>query len=175
MPVKQRQITFRPVATGDLAMLEDWMSRPHWRKWWGDPVTEMGYVRDMLAGCDTTKPFIFSLNDEPVGYIQYWFVGDAKDPKEVEESPWIEDLPTDAIGIDMSIGNADNLSKGVGSDALSEFIGELTAKGFDKIIIDPHPDNHRAIRAYEKAGFRPIPHLEGQTKDALVMQLELNG
>ena len=28
----------------------------------------------------------------------------------------------------------------------------------------------RAVRAYAKAGFRPVPHLEGRTGDVLIMQ-----
>ena len=36
------------------------------------------------------------------------------------------------------------------------------------------PRDTRAVRAYEKAGFRPIQPLLGRTGDALIMQYELN-
>ena len=50
----------------------------------------------------------------------------------------------------------------------------LRAEGHETIIIDPDPANTRAVRAYEKAGFRPIPALEGRTgEDVLVMQHDL--
>jgi aminoglycoside 6'-N-acetyltransferase len=32
--------------------------------------------------------------------------------------------------------------------------------------------NRRAVRAYEKAGFRAIPRLLGRTGDALIMQYD---
>jgi RimJ/RimL family protein N-acetyltransferase len=40
-------------------------------------------------------------------------------------------------------------------------------------VIDPDPENRRAVRAYEKAGFRAIPRLVGRTGDTLIMQYEL--
>ena len=42
--------------------------------------------------------------------------------------------------------------------------------GFSQIIIDPDPNNIRAVRAYEKAGFRPIAELAGKTGDSLIMR-----
>ena len=43
------------------------------------------------------------------------------------------------------------------------------------LVIDPEPGNLRAIRAYEKAGFRPVPHLLGRTGDGvLIMQFDPN-
>ncbi len=46
----------------------------------------------------------------------------------------------------------------------------LRGEGHETIIIDPDPANTRAVRAYAKAGFRPVPHLEGRTQDTLIMQ-----
>ena len=50
------------------------------------------------------------------------------------------------------------------------FVRKLREQGHDTIIIDPDPDNARAVRAYTKAGFRPVPHLHGRTGDVLIMQ-----
>ncbi len=64
-------ITFRPVTEGDLAMLAAWLRRPHWREWWGDPDTELGYIRDMIDGSDPTcEPFIFVVDGEPAGIFR---------------------------------------------------------------------------------------------------------
>ena len=46
-------------------------------------------------------------------------------------------LPPGSRGIDQSIGDAELLDKGHGA----------------AVGTDPHPDNGRAIRAYQKAGF----------------------
>ena len=42
--------------------------------------------------------------------------------------------------------------------------------GHDTIIIDPDPQNLRAVRAYEKAGFVAVPRLRGRYDDVLIMQ-----
>jgi RimJ/RimL family protein N-acetyltransferase len=42
------------------------------------------------------------------------------------------------------------------------------------IIIDPDPKNTRAVRAYTKAGFKPVPNLAEKTQGVLIMQHESN-
>jgi aminoglycoside 6'-N-acetyltransferase len=45
---------------------------------------------------------------------------------------------------------------GHGSAILRQFVDELFDEGTPRVVIDPDPKNARAVRAYEKAGFRPI-------------------
>ena len=95
-------------------------------------------------------------------------------PTWLGDHPWLAELPPDAVGVDLSIGDAARLSQGIGSAALAAFARRLLTEGHRTIVIDPDPDNARAVRAYAKAGFRPIPHLEGRTGDALIMQYHPN-
>jgi aminoglycoside 6'-N-acetyltransferase len=48
---------------------------------------------------------------------------------------------------------------------------ELFAAGAPAIGTDPHPENLRAIRAYEKAGFRVVSPAE-ETKWGRVIRME---
>lgn len=170
MPNDSRLITFEPVRPDHYAMLADWLGRPHMREWWGDPEEELGFIKDMVEGRDTTRPFIIMLEGEPVGYIQYWHIGHHQNETWVKDNPWLMEFPAETIGVDLSIGDPDNLSKGIGSAALDAFTRMLREQGFKTIIIDPAPENRRAVRAYEKAGYRPVPHLEGKTEGVLLMQ-----
>jgi aminoglycoside 6'-N-acetyltransferase len=164
-------IAFAPVALADLAMLGEWMVRPHWREWWGDPETELGHVRDMVEGRDTTcRPFIFSVAGEAAGYIQVWEIGPHQIPEWAKENPWLMELPADAVGVDLSLADGARLSQGIGSAVLRRFVAMLLAEGCKTIIIDPDPANGRAVAAYRKAGFRPVPHLEGRAPGVLIMQ-----
>jgi aminoglycoside 6'-N-acetyltransferase len=165
-------ITFDPAQHRHLPLLEVWLHKPHWREWWGDPVIEFGHIVEMIEERDTTKPFIFSLDGAPAGYIQYWFIGPHQTEEWVKDNPWLMELPSDAVGVDLSIGEAENLSKGYGSAVLRQFVDGLYEKGYKTIVIDPDPLNIRAVRAYEKAGFRPVPHLLGPTEGVLIMQHE---
>ena len=98
------EIGFRPVTAGDYPLLRRWLSAPHVREWWGDPEEELGFIRDMVEGRDSTRPYLIELGGTPVGYIQVWFVGDNLD--QAEEYPWVAELPRDAVGVDLSIGDA---------------------------------------------------------------------
>ena len=163
-------VEFRPVELVDLDLLAGWMKTPHWRRWWGDPETELGFIRDMVEGRDTTRPFIFEWEGEPVGYIQYWFVGEHQTDTWTKDNPWLLEVPADAIGVDLSIGPERLLSRGIGSKALEQFVDRLLAQGYRTILIDPDPENKRAVNAYRKAGFQPIRRLEGLYDDVLIMQ-----
>jgi aminoglycoside 6'-N-acetyltransferase len=167
------EISFRPVEPGDDVMLAEWLARPHWREWWGEPETELGYIRDMVEGRDQTcRPFIFSLSGEPAGYIQVWQIGPHQTPEWAADNPWLMELPADAVGVDLSLADGDRLSKGIGSAVLRRFAEILLAEGRRTIVIDPDPNNARALAAYGKAGFRPMPGVTSGADKALIMQFQ---
>jgi aminoglycoside 6'-N-acetyltransferase len=166
---RDTSINFAPVTPTHYPLLRRWLAMPHWREWWGDPETEFGYIVDMVEGRDSSHPYIFSIDGELTGYIQYWHIGPHQTEAWLPDHPWLTELPPEAIGIDISIGEARNLSKGLGTAVLRAFVAKLRAEGHAHFIIDPDPLNARAVRAYEKAGFVPVPHLAGKTSDVLIM------
>lgn len=163
-------IVFRPVVADDLPRIEGWLHAPHIARWWGNPETEIGYIRDMTEGRDSTRPFVFEIDGQPVGYIQYWFVGHWQHGDWSKQYPWLDELPANAVGVDLSIGESGLVSKGIGSRVLSMFVKRLRNEGHETIIIDPDPANTRAVRAYEKADFVPLPDMIGRCDDTLIMQ-----
>jgi aminoglycoside 6'-N-acetyltransferase len=127
----------------------------------------------MIEGRDATcRPFLFSLDGELAGYIQVWDVGPHQIPDWAEDNPWLMELPADAVGVDLSVADGDRLSQGIGSAVLRRFVAMLQAQGHKTIVIDPDPENGRAVSAYAKAGFRPVPHLEGRALGVLIMQFQ---
>lgn len=160
-------------------MLETWLNTPHWREWWGDSETELGYIRDMLEGRDTTRPFVFLIDGIAAGYIQNWFIADHLEEPWLSEAPWLTQVPADSVGVDLGIGDASRLSKGLGSAVLKAFASRLRAEGHENIIIDPDMANKRAVRAYEKAGFEPLivsrESSGDETSTILIMKLAPSG
>lgn len=162
-------IAFVPVQPEHYPLLRTWLDAPHMREWWGDPEQELGYIRDMVEGRDTTRPFLIALDGEPVGYIQYWFIGHHQNEQWVKNHPWLMEFPSDTVGVDLSIGDAGKLSQGIGSTALSAFVRMLRDEGHTNILIDPDPENKRAVRAYEKAGFRTVMLAQAHDGPVLLM------
>ena len=163
-------IRLRPATADDLPMLEGWIGRPHWQQWWGPPETEVARIRAMVEGRDSTRPFIFEIDGAPAGYAQCWFVADERDEDRLRAYPWLALLPDDGVGLDISIGDEAHLSRGIGSTVIGMLARRLWAQGRRAIHIDPHAGNARAIRAYEKAGFRVIEALRGRTGDMVLMR-----
>lgn len=155
----------------DFPLLRGWLAKDHVREWWSDPESELASIRAKVEGRDKTRPFIFSVNGKPTGYIQYWTVRDALAAGYGDDEAWLFDLPEDAVGVDVFIGRDNSLDKGIGTAVLRAFLAELFARGFGMIVIDPDLTNRRAIRAYEKAGFTPFGRYEDKKGVTQIMQI----
>ncbi len=138
--------SFREVEADDLPLIASWLEQSHWREWWGDADEAIDEIRAAI-GDDATEPLIVELDGEPVAYLQSY------DPHLEDGHPY-QDQPFGTLGLDLSIGPAELVGKGHGSAILRQFAAALFDEGAPRLVIDPHPDNGRAIRAYEKAGFR---------------------
>jgi aminoglycoside 6'-N-acetyltransferase len=136
------------VTEADLPALAAWLALPHWREWWGDPETEVAAIRQNMDSI-SVEPLIVELAGKPIGYLQSY------DPHLEDDHPY-QDQPFGTLGVDLSIGPPELVGIGHGAAILRQFAGVLLDEGAPRVVIDPHPANSRAIRAYEKAGFRPL-------------------
>lgn len=116
-------------------------------------------------------PCLIVFHGREIGYIQYFPVLDTRDYE-------LDDV-TDTYGIDMFIGEPEHWGHGIGTRALSALVAYIFAElGAGTIVIDPHADNPRAIRSYEKCGFRKVKPLlehelhEGALRDCWLMAIE---
>ncbi|MFD1329846.1 GNAT family N-acetyltransferase [Mycoplana ramosa] len=151
---------FRPVTAADLPLLRRWLAEPHVRRWWGEPEAEVaeicGHFDDPLV-----QPYLVLLADEPIGYIQSYVVDGPGHP--------YGDQPAGSVGIDQFIGVPTLVGRGIGPKMIDAFAAGLFEQGVERVIIDPHPDNRAAIRAYEKAGFRVFDQRQTEDGPALMM------
>ena len=147
MPREQApRYDFRSVADEDLPMLARWLTEPHNEERWGAVSESLAEIREAMDSVET-EPLIVELRGRPIAYIQSY------DPHLEDGHPY-RDQPFGALGMDISIGSPELIGKGHGSEIVRQFTDMLFDEGCPRVVIDPHPDNLRAIRAYEKAGFR---------------------
>jgi RimJ/RimL family protein N-acetyltransferase len=166
-------ITFRPLAATDLPVLHEWLQRPHWRQWWGEPGAHAEVQAEYgayIADASMVQPHIALLDGRPLGYIQsYVAMGSGDGWWEDESDPGVR-------GIDQSIADAADLNRGLGTLMVQAFVRKLFEDPqVTRIQTDPHPDNRRAIRCYEKAGFRVHGEIETPDGPALLMLCERAG
>ncbi len=61
------------------------------------------------------------------------------------------------------------IGRGHGSAFIRAFVDDRLAQGAPRIVTDPDPENPRAIRAYEKAGFEKVRLVDTPDGIALLM------
>lgn len=115
-------------------------------------------------------PCIMEHEQTPIGYLQFYPADVAEYQFEGNGEVW---------ALDLFIGEPDYWNRGLGTLFISRLVRYLfEEKGADWVILDPHVDNARAIRTYEKCGFRKIKILpghewhEGQYVDCWLMGVQ---
>ncbi len=152
---------FRPVTRADLPMIATWLAEPHMVEWWGEAQASLAEIAQAIDD-PATEPYVVELDGEPIGYVQSY------DPHGEDGHPY-RDQPAGTLGMDISIGVPALLGRGHGTEIVRQFAERLVAAGAPRIVIDPDPDNLRAIRAYEKAGFTAFDTRMSKYGPALMM------
>ncbi len=134
-------LSLRPLRITDFPLLLTWLSREHVKQWWndGDDTLEKVALHYGAEEPDVARFILVESTDvgeRSIGYFQHYVVSD------------------EIVGIDQFIGEPERLNQGVGTAAIELFLEMIITKHKpQQIILDPNPENKRAIRCYEKVGF----------------------
>lgn len=157
----QRVVLRAPVAA-DVAPLAAIQAEPGVARWW--PPDTASELHAMLFEPDAdVVPWVIEYEGRVVGYIQDW-----------EET----DPHYRHAGIDLFL-TTEAQGQGLGPDAIRTLAAHLVDdRGHHRLVIDPVVANERAIRAYTRAGFRPVGRLrayqrtpDGGWEDGLLMEV----
>jgi len=163
-------ISFRPLAIADLPMLHDWLNRPHVAEWWpgSPPLSEVeNDFAPYISGENSVRPYVAMSGGNPIGYIQSYIAMGSGD------GWWPDETDPGVRGIDQFIADASGLDRGLGTAMVRSFVLRLLADpAVSHVQTDPDPRNRRAIRCYEKAGFRAVREIDTPDGAALWMICE---
>jgi aminoglycoside 6'-N-acetyltransferase len=167
-------VSFRALERSDFPLLQRWLSEPHVDAWWHESLDLAGLEQKYgprIDGIEPTHAFIIEHESRPMGWIQWYRWSDyPRHAAQLEVEP-------NAAGIDLSIGEASELGRGIGSSAILQFIAKLAAAepAITAIVTDPEEQNRRSCRAFEKAGFIPVRTVdfEGENVRRRIMHLSL--
>lgn len=150
-PIHRHQISFRPFSLeNDLPTMYDWLSDEDVRTWYDEGEHSLENYAQKFAPEEGMHRYLILVEGEPIGYIQaYWL---SNEPEYAEQIA----LPHDAVSMDILIGERTCRGRGIGTGALRAFVESIVFGEMDAeyACINPDPANARAVRSYEKAGFR---------------------
>jgi aminoglycoside 6'-N-acetyltransferase len=129
----------RPLRVEDVPRLLEIGREPEVARWWTSVTPDK--LTAKAEGRDDATPLAVVCGGELVGMIQYH---EQDDPE------------YRSAGIDIFLSAAVH-GRGLGTDAVRTLARWLVReRGHHRVTIDPAVENPAAIRAYEKAGFRPV-------------------
>ncbi len=146
--------------------MKRWLRKPHVLEFWPEQMTDKQITEKYLSHIDSNIvfPFLIYFSETAIGYIQAYqanHVGDG----------WWPDEKEGTYGLDLFIGEVDYLGKGYGTKVIKSFLNHIrNTHEVRKWIIDVDPKNTRAIRCYEKAGFRFVKEIDTPDGKANLME-----
>lgn len=140
-------VRLRPAGRPDWDLIRGWLARPDIQDWWGPLAATEAEVNMALTSTHALCRII-EADGEPVGYAHA-----------VDATLWGQSLPQDlepgTWDLDLFIASEEHRGRGVGQTALTLLKDEVFASTLAvAVCVFPSVKNERAVRAYEKAGFR---------------------
>lgn len=139
-------IRCRDAKPADQAMLESWMAAPHVRA--NVPYEDWGWADELARKPNWRQQWIAQLGERPIGFVQ---IIDAA----AEETHYWGDIDPGTAAIDIWIGEADYVGRGLGTLMMQRAIDFCFGwRDITRIVIDPLASNTDGRRFYERLGFR---------------------
>ncbi len=146
MHIPGKIVSLRPMRPEEVGLIHTWVNNPDILPFWDGRTKSLEEVRSdytpnyfMDKDPNSGRCFAIEKEDTTIGMICYNRID--RDNRSVE--------------FDMLIGDKQYWSKGLGSDALQAFVRYLFSSfPLNRIWLGTHSYNQRALRAYEKVGFK---------------------
>ena len=154
------RVLLRPLEERDFGRLVEIGAEPEVARWWPRIDAELA---EKLAGDDSSVCLTIEYDGRVAGMIQF----------HEENEPDFRHA-----GIDLLLSAAFQ-GRGLGVDAVRTVARHLIVeRGHHRLVIDPAADNGRAVRCYEKVGFKRVGVMreywrdpEGVWRDGLLLDL----
>jgi len=162
-------VSLRPMRPEEVKLIHAWANNPDVLPFWYGRIKSLAeiksdYAADYFTDDDPYTGRCFAIEKEkiPIGMICYNRID--QDNRNVE--------------LDMMLGEKEYWNRGLGSDALRIFIRYLFSNfNLNRIWLGTYAYNQRALRAYEKVGFkregilREDGFIQGKFVDTVVLSI----
>lgn len=165
---------FRRLDHDDLPRLFDWVHREHVKRWWYPEETFAAFEAEYapaIDGRDPTDVYVIELDGRPIGAIQTYLV--------VDHPEWdaLVGVGPDVAGVDLFIGEEDEIGRGLGPRILRAFLRDVVFARPETraCVAGVEPANGRSLRAFAKAGFLPVRDYEEEGRPHRLLRLDRAG
>lgn len=175
MFIQNERLTIRELVDADKSLLVKWLSDPEVLRFYEgrDRPLDLAQVeKDFYGEADGETRCLILYNEVPIGYVQFYPVGE-----EERQIYGYSDSSEILYGMDQFIGEPVFWNKGIGTQLVEMIVAYLlTDKKAERIVMDPQTWNERAIRCYEKCGFKKVKLLpkhewhEGEYRDCWLIE-----
>ncbi|MFA7249610.1 MAG: GNAT family protein [Dehalococcoidia bacterium] len=142
------QVVLRPLRADDVPRLRELAADPEVARWWPD--LDEPELLEKVRGQPDEGFFAIVHGGETIGLVQYH---EEADPEYRH------------AGIDIFLGRPYQ-DRGLGTDTIRTIARHLIHdRGHHRLTIDPVAHNERAIRTYEKVGFRRVGVMRQYQRD----------
>ncbi|RDY69070.1 GNAT family N-acetyltransferase [Halobacillus trueperi] len=165
----------RQVVKEDHDVLSKWLSDPSVLEYYegrDQPFNRSKIENEFISFGDEKTQCLVGYKGMKIGYIQYYEL----DKKMKGQYGYVDRV---VYGMDQFIGEVMYWNKGMGSLLVTSMVDYLFKnKCADRVVMDPQVRNERALRCYEKCGFRKVKLLpshelhEGEYQDCWLMDIQ---
>lgn len=155
----------RPATPDDLDLLRRWDEQPHVIA--SDPDDDWGWEVELARSPSWREQLIAEEDGRAVGFLQII------DPAREEGRYWGPAVPEGLRAIDLWIGEASDLGRGLGTRMMRLALVRCFADpSVSAVLVDPLASNARAHRFYERLGFRAVEPRRFGDDDCIVYRLD---
>jgi aminoglycoside 6'-N-acetyltransferase len=177
MLFQNSDIMVRKLQRKDTILLAKWLSDPAILEFYegrNNPFDLEKVNRVFFDSEDDAVQCIVEYVGKEIGYIQFYLLDD--------ETMRVYGYEGENIyGMDQFIGEVDYWNKGVGTKLVTSMVNYLLqSKKATKVVMDPQTRNLRALKCYEKCGFKKVKLLperelhEGVYQDCWLIEFNAN-
>ncbi|WP_257351536.1 acetyltransferase [Pseudalkalibacillus decolorationis] len=177
MLFQKEKLKVRHLKVEDQHVLTKWLSDPFVLKYYegrDNPFDLEKVNKEFFNPDNDSFGCIVEFEGKEIGYIQYYQLDE-----ETRKRYGYLDKTENIYGTDQFIGEIDYWNRGIGSLLVKSMLEYLVEeKQADVVVMDPQIWNVRAIRCYEKCGFKRVKVLpkhelhEGEYRDCLLIEFK---
>lgn len=159
--IKKDELIIRRMDATDFEIMLKWLNDEKVLEFYEEPPTDLDRVikkfGPRVEGKHYVTPCIVELNEQPIGYIQYYEI------QEEELKSYGYTANQGIYGIDQFIGETQLWGKGIGTSMIQMMLNYLhTTKNASRVVLEVKKSNVRAIASYRKCGFREMKDLNNE-------------